>query len=105
MAKLPQQRGPLTERFERRFGINELGYPEGVNTELPPAAIRREQFRRLINCRFRGTSVVPRGGQTLLSGTIHDPIACIYPDDFVMSTPKRLWSIGDGCPGESAGAG
>lgn len=107
MAKLAQQRGPSTDRFERQYGLNDIGYPEGVNTELSPSRIRKEQFRRLINSRFRGTSVVPRGGQAALKGgdAIHDAAACIYPEDFVMGTPKRLWSIGDGCPGQSAGVG
>jgi hypothetical protein len=105
MAKRPQQRGPLTDRFNRRFGVEGIGIPEGVNTEVSPSLIRREQFRRLINARWRGDGVVPRAGQLLLSGVIHSASAGIYPTDFAVGTPKRLWTLGSGCPGESVGVG
>src|SRR5678816_3134685 len=101
MAKRPQQRGPLTDRFNRRFGLEGIGLPEGVNTEVSPANIRREQFRRLINARWRGDSVIPRAGQLLLSpSNIHSASAGIYPSDFAVGSPKRLWTLGSGCPGE-----
>lgn len=106
MAKLPQQRGPSTDRFERRYGLNGIGLPEGVNTELPPGSMRKEQFRRLINTRWRGTRIVPRGGQFPLNANpIHDEEACIFPADFVLGSPKRLWSIGAGCPGVNGTTG
>lgn len=112
MAKHSQQRGPLTQRFERRYGRDELPDAGGVNTEKAPPDIGPHQFVRLVNVRWRDGGIGGRGGQSALwagggnGGTPPHPGATgVYPGMFDLGSPCRLWFTGDGCPGQSAGLG
>jgi len=105
--KRPNQTGPQTSTFERRYGSDDLPQPGGINTSVSPEAIPAHQFRRLENVDWNGNDIVPRGGQDKVKtdGVILDPLAHIHPTQFITASPVRNWILGDGCPGESAGTG
>lgn len=101
VSKQPHQRGPDTDRDERRYGRGGLGPALGICTSMSTAEIRPDQFAELINARWDGAGIVERGGQTLLSTEpIHDGEgADIFPYWFDFGTPFRVWWAGHGCPG------
>jgi len=105
--KRPNQRGPQTSTYSRRYGSDEMPAPGGVNTEVHPAAIPPWQFRQLVNVDWDGMDIVPRGGQLKANtgGDIIDNDAWVHPVSFINASPLRAWILGDGCPGESLGSG
>lgn len=112
--KKPQDLGPLTHPFERRYGYDGLPSPGGVFTEGSPAACPPHKFLELQNVRWEGDGVVPRPGQALMNTggvAIHHATAHIHPSQFNAGgsggggTPNQLFILGDGCPAESAGTG
>ena len=76
----------------------------GMVPDDDPSALPPNKLELLINCRIQGGSIAPRGGSKGLydlsaSGQI------LGIGDFQVGTPRKLWIVGDGCPGLSSSVG
>lgn len=96
MARYPHQRGEQTGIFEQRYARGDTQPCSGVNTEATPANIPPHQFITLLNARWEGDSVRPRGGMFQatpdLNGSSHPH------QTFDSGTPKRIYMTMIGCP-------
>lgn len=73
-----------------------------MDTEDNPANIPGSDLRLLVNARWRPDGMICRGGiAPFFEDPLHGDGACLYLSEFEIGTPKRLWAIVDGCPGES----
>lgn len=99
-------RGPQKGSFNLRskLGAFEWGgmMPDTDNGSLP-----MNRLAYLVNGRFRGGDVIPRGGQTKINATpLQDPNATVDGlFDFQVGTRRSLYVFGDGCPGISSNVG
>jgi hypothetical protein len=104
MALKPQTtRDAQTQVLQRRTQDPEFLWG-GMVPDDDPAAIPPNHLELLINCRIQGGSIAPRGGSKGLydlsaSGQI------LGIGDFQVGTPRKLWIVGDGCPGLSSSVG
>lgn len=110
--KKQHQRGPLTERIERQYGVPTEGgvlmpAPRGVVTDSPGNQIHPSAYVEALNVEYEGnrTRSAFRYQLASLEAYIHDANARIHPQDFRPGSPFRLWYAGEGCPGESLGTG
>lgn len=102
-ARWPHQRGPQTEPFERRYGYQEVPGPGGVNSLKIPTALAPHEFRVLLNARWEGDSIKPRGG--MLSIIPQREGEAIHPWQTYEGSPTRLYMLGQGCPDADAALG
>jgi hypothetical protein len=108
MALKPQTtRDAQTQVLQRRTQDPEFLWG-GMVPDDDPAAIPPNHLELLINCRIQGGSIAPRGGSKHLldlgalagSGSQITGLA-----DFQIGTPRKMWIVGDGCPGLSSSVG
>lgn len=101
---MPKVPGPFP--FDFRTGVEGLVW-KGPRTEGDPASIPANQLRMLINGRLRGGEVYARGDLSPFNTTpFGSANACItHLSDYQVTTPVRLWIVGDGCPGVDSSIG
>lgn len=95
---------PGHKRFEFRAGFGDLQW-KGMLTNGDAGANPPNRPRMLVNARLTGGGYVERAGLTTFD-TLVSSSACVrLIADFQLSSPKKLWIRGDGCPGVSSSAG
>jgi hypothetical protein len=103
MALKPQTtRDAQTQVLQRRTQDPEFLWG-GMVPDDDPAAIPPNHLELLINCRIQGGSISPRGGSKRLLDLGSGQIIGIA--DFQVGTPRKMWIVGDGCPGLSSSVG
>jgi hypothetical protein len=100
--KTQTARGPQTQLLQRRTEDPAFVWG-GMVPDDDPSALPANKMQLLVNCRLQGGSVSPRGG----SKNLYDlgSGAVLGLADFQVGTPRKLWIVGDGCPGLSSSIG
>jgi hypothetical protein len=95
-------RGPQNQSCNYRTAGGVFEW-QGMAPDMDPAALPDNKPALVINCRLRAGSINPRGGSKRLLDLGSGGIIGI--GDFQVSTPRKMWVVGDGCPGLSSSAG
>lgn len=106
MVEVKKNLPPGAKRFEFKAGVEGFTW-KGMRTEGDPSSNAPNQPRMLVNLLPRGGGYVPRAGSAAFNSTaFQSSVACIrLIADYQLKTNKKLWMLGDGCPGVSSSAG
>ena len=105
--KVQTARGPQVPLLQRRTEDPAFLWG-GMVPDDDPSAMPPNNLELLINCRLQGGSIAPRGGskRRLDLGALAGSGSQITGlADFQLGTPRKLWIVGDGCPGLSSSVG
>lgn len=92
------------KRFEFRSGFGGLKW-RGMRTEGDPGAMPPGYLRWILNGRIVDGDIHERPGLIKLNSSSFDSACVLGLFSFNMANPKKLWLLGNGCPGISASAG
>ncbi len=103
--KIQTTRGPQTQVINRRTQLGAFEW-KGMAPDVDPGTLAENRPALLMNVRLHGDGIAPRGGSArliALGGGAVGGIVGLF--DFQLATAKKMWVVGDGCPGLSSSIG